>query len=162
MASRTAGEQASMVGAGEGELVWFLGNRTTIKATAQTTGGSYGLVESWIPARFSPPLHVHSREDEAFWVLEGNVTFCCGDRTFGASPGSYILLPRGIPHTFLVGDATAHLLTLVSPGGMERFFVEAGRPTEGDGLPPSGAVDVEMLKRVGARFGLEIVGPPMA
>ena len=64
--------------AGEGETFWFLRNRITIKATAATTGGAYGLIESHVAPGFSPPLHVHHNEDEAFWVLEGNVTIAAG------------------------------------------------------------------------------------
>ena len=56
---------------GEGETTWFQPNRMTVKATAETTGGAFGLVESFIPAGSSPPFHVHHREDESFWVLQG-------------------------------------------------------------------------------------------
>ena len=148
--------------AGEGEETWFQPNRMTIKAGREHTAGAYGLVESWVRAGSSPPLHVHHREDEAFYVLEGRVLFHCDGREVLAGPGSYVFLPRGVPHTFLVeGDEDAHLLTLISPGGGERFFVEAGRPPEGPGLPPPGPPDVERLKQVSAEFGAEIVGPPL-
>lgn len=89
--------------AGEGEATWFLQNRMVLKATAETTGGAYGLVESTIAPGASPPLRIHRREDEAFYVLEG--------------------------------DRPARVLTLMSPGGGERFFVEGGREPETDGLP---------------------------
>lgn len=149
--------------AGEGEDTWFLQNRMTIKASAETTGGLFGLVESWIAAGASPPLHIHRREDEAFWVLEGVVRFQTGDDTIVAGPGSFVFLPRDVPHTFVVeGDETAHMLTLLTPGGSERFFVEGGRTPEGPGLPPPGPPDIEKLQRVAPAFGLEIVGPPLA
>ncbi|HEY7691713.1 MAG TPA: quercetin 2,3-dioxygenase [Gaiellaceae bacterium] len=152
----------TFVPAGEGEAVWFQPNRMTIKATAETTGGAYGLFESLIAPGSSPPLHVHHREDEAFWVLEGELTMVCGDETFSAGPGAYAFLPRGVPHTFVVeGDRPARMLTLLSPGGGERFFAEAGRPPEAEGLPPAGPPDVEKLRRVGAEYGNEIVGPPL-
>src|SRR5262245_59758476 len=85
--------------AGEGEETWFQPNRLTIKASAEVTGGAYGLVESWIRAGSSPPLHVHHREDEAFYVLEGRVRFRCADRDVVGGPGSFVFLPRGVPHT---------------------------------------------------------------
>src|SRR5262252_7995174 len=126
-------QQLVALARGEGESVWFLRNRTTVKIGGEETGGAYGLVESHVPAGWSPPLHVHHHEDEAFYVLEGELTFACGEERFSAGPGSYLFLPRCIPHTFVVeGDAPARLLTLISPGGGERFFVEAGRPAEGD------------------------------
>src|SRR5262249_50831620 len=147
----------------EGRAVWFLSNRMTIKATAASTGGAFGLVESVIAPGFSPPLHVHYREDESFWVLEGELTMRCGDRTLQAAPGSFVFLPRGGPHTFVVDSSTpARMLTLLTPGGGEGVFIEGGRPAEGPGLPPPAAPDIEKLKRVSERFGAEIVGPPMA
>jgi mannose-6-phosphate isomerase-like protein (cupin superfamily) len=156
-------EDAHLVAPGEGPVVWFLANRMTIKATAETTGGRYGLVESLIAPGFSPPLHVHHREDEAFWVLEGDVTMRCGDRTFRAGAGAFAFLPRGVPHTFVVeGDRPARMLTLLSPGGCEAMFVEAGRPAGHDGLPPTAPPDIARLKQVSEKYGSEIIGPPMA
>jgi mannose-6-phosphate isomerase-like protein (cupin superfamily) len=148
---------------GAGEAVWFTHNRMTIKARAERTGGAYGLVEAIGPAGSSPPLHIHHREDEAFWLLEGELTVRCGEQTFTARPGSFTFLPRGVPHSFVVeGDAPARLLSLSSPGGFEGYFAEAGRPAEHDGLPPFEPADVGLLRRVGERYGLEIVGPPLA
>jgi quercetin dioxygenase-like cupin family protein len=148
---------------GDGEATWFLDNRMTVKATAESTGGAFGLVESWIAAGSSPPLHVHRREDESFWVLDGHIRFRCGDDDIPAGPGTFVFLPRDIPHTFIVeGDADAHVLTLLTPGGGERFFLDAGSTPEGPGLPPTGPSDVETLKRVAARYGSEIVGPPLS
>src|SRR4051812_48008328 len=155
--------EGTNIGAGAGQAVWFTQNRMTIKATAAMTGGAFGLVEAVGPAGSSPPLHIHHREDEAFWVLEGSLTVRCGDRTFSAGPGSFTFLPRGVPHTFLVeGDVPARLLSICVPGGFEEYFVAAGRPAEDDGLPPNAPPDVAMLREVGEGFGLEIVGPPLA
>ena len=147
---------------GEGEATWFLNSRMVVRAGADATGGAYGLVESWIPAGFSPPLHLHRREDEAFFVLEGLVRFRCAENELVGGPGTYVFLPRDVPHTFLVeGDETAHVLTLITPGGGEGFFVDAGRTPEGPGLPPPGPPDVERLARVAAQYGAEILGPPL-
>jgi mannose-6-phosphate isomerase-like protein (cupin superfamily) len=148
--------------AGEGEATWFGPNRMTIKATAAQTGGAYGLVESWIPSGSAPPLHVHHREDEAFWIMEGKLRFVCGAQEIHAGPGSFVFLPRGVPHGFVVeGDAPAHILTLMTPGGGEGYFIDAGRPPEGPGLPPAGPLDIEKNKRVAPLYGAEIVGPPL-
>ena len=148
---------------GDGETTWFQPNRMTLKATAETTGGAFGLVESWVRAGSSPPLHVHRREDESFWVLEGQLRFRCGDEEFAAGPGSFVFLPRDVPHTFIVeGDRDARLLTLLTPGGGERFFVDAGRAPEGPGLPPPGPPDIARLKKIAPLYGNEIVGPPLS
>jgi mannose-6-phosphate isomerase-like protein (cupin superfamily) len=160
---KTAADAAIVLGPQEGQALWFLRNRMTVKATAETTGGAYGLLESHVAAGFSPPLHIHHREDEAFWILDGDVTMRCGDRTFRAGPGSFIFLPRDVPHTYVVeGDKPAHFLTLISPGGGEAFFVAAGRPAGHDGFPPVEPIDIARLQRAGEQFGAEIVGAPMA
>ena len=154
---------AVVVPSGEGQALWFTTNRITIKATAEDTGGAFSLWESFVPPGSSPALHVHRREEETFWVLEGRLTIRCGDETFSAGPGSMAVLPRNVPHTFVAeGDAPAHLLTLATPGGVEGYFVAAGRPAENDGLPPAGPPDLELLQRFSSDFGLEIVGPPLA
>jgi mannose-6-phosphate isomerase-like protein (cupin superfamily) len=146
-----------------GAAVWFTSFRMTLKVTASQTGGAYGLVEGVAAPGSGPPLHVHTREDEAFWVLEGHLTVRCGDDTFSAGPGSFTFLPRGIPHTFVVeGDEPARILSICSPGGFEQFFVQAGRPAADDGLPPAGPVDFAALARIGSEYGVQFVGPPLA
>lgn len=153
---------AVVLGPGEGTSVWFLNNRATIKATAASTGGAYGLLESTIPTGFSPPLHVHHLEDEAFWIIEGTLTIRCGTQICRAEAGAFAFLPRGIPHTFVVESHTAaRVLTLISPGGGEGFFVAAGRTPDHDGMPLATPIDRERLARAAALFSMELVGPPM-
>lgn len=159
---KSATARAVVFGAGEGKAIWFLGNLMVLKATAESTNGAYGLLESWVPAGASPPLHIHHREDETFWVMEGSVTVRCGDETFQAGAGSYVFLPRGVPHTFRVSDeGPARMLTLLTPGGGEAFFVEGGRPAERPTLPPPAAPDLVRLEQVAHEFGSEFVGPPL-
>lgn len=146
----------------DGETTWFLQNRMTVKAFAEDTGGAFGLVESRIAAGASPPLHVHRREDESFFVIDGQVRFRCGDEEVLAGPGSFVFLPRDVPHTFVVeGTAEAHVLTLMTPGGGERFFLEGGRAPQGPGLPPAGPPDIPAMQRAADLYGSEIVGPPL-
>lgn len=146
----------------DGERIWFANNLTIIKARAAETDGEFGLIETVAPPGFSPPLHVHSVEDETFWVLEGELTVVCGEDTHSAAPGTMVFLPRGIPHTFRVdGEVPARLTTVITPGGMEDFFAKVGRPAEGPGLPPAGPVDVEAMARWSEEFGMKLVGPPL-
>jgi mannose-6-phosphate isomerase-like protein (cupin superfamily) len=162
MDTANAADRAVFLEPGEGTGVWFLRNRLSVKATASSTGGAFGLFESWMPPGFSPPLHVHRREDEAFYVLEGEVTMRCGERTFLATAGAFVFLPRDVPHTFVVeGDRPARMLTLLTPGGGEGFFVDGGRAPEHDGLPPAAPPDIDALRAVGQRYGAEIIGPPL-
>lgn len=162
MSAHAVTAEAVVVGPGEGPASWFQGNRITIKATAASTGGAFGLIESMVPPGYSPPLHIHDREDETFWVLEGEVTIRCGEATFRATAGAYAFLPRGVPHTFFVeSNRPARMLAILTPGGGEAFFAEAGRPAGGEGFPPPTPPDFEQLRRVALQFGNRIVGPPM-
>ncbi|MDX8461969.1 quercetin 2,3-dioxygenase [Mesorhizobium humile] len=161
--SSNAANAACFLAPGEGEAIWFLRNRMTVKATAETTRGGFALLETLLAPGFSPPLHIHHREDESFYVLDGEMTMKCGDRIFRAGAGSFVFLPRDVPHTFVVeGGKPARMLTLLTPGGGEGFFIDGGRPAEAEGLPPATPPDIEALKRVSALYGAEIVGPPMA
>jgi mannose-6-phosphate isomerase-like protein (cupin superfamily) len=162
MQGSTTVMQGRHVKAQAGERIWFTQNLMTFKATSETTGGAYALMEAVAPAGSGPPLHVHHREDEAFWVLEGTLTIRCGEETFSAGPGSYTFLPRDVPHTFVVeGDTPARLISIATPGGLEGYFAAVGRPAENDGLPPAGPPDVAVLARIGEEYEVEILGPPM-
>jgi mannose-6-phosphate isomerase-like protein (cupin superfamily) len=153
---------ATIRGADDGEVLWFRENRMIIKLTAADTHGAYGLVEAWAPAGSGPPLHVHRREEETFWVLSGRLRIRCGDHEFLARAGETALLPRDLPHAFVVeGDEPAHLLTVFTPGGGEQFFALAGRPAGGPGLPPPSPPDIPALQRAGSGLGVEILGPPI-
>jgi mannose-6-phosphate isomerase-like protein (cupin superfamily) len=163
MTTTHTADDAHFVGPDEGPAHWFLRNRMTVKATAANTGGAFGLLDTQLAPGFSPPLHVHHREDESFYILEGEVTMRCGDRIFRATAGAFVFLPRNVPHSFVVeGDRPARMLTLLSPGGGEGFFIDGGRPAEADGLPPAAPPDIEALKRVSRLYDSEIIGPPMA
>ncbi len=148
--------------ADEGEAIWYVNNRATILATAAQTGGAFGLVHMEVAIGHGPPLHIHRAEDEAFWILEGQLTVRCDDEEFAAGPGTFVYTPRGFPHTFrLEGDAPAKLLMLLTPGGGEGFFRDAGRPATGPGLPPPAPPDVAALAAIAARYRQEFIGPPL-
>ena len=149
------------LGKGEGDGVWFLGTLMTIKATHADTAGAYTLLEQTTPPLFGPPLHVHHAEDEAFYVLGGALHVVCGDQSFDAVPGSFVLLPRGIPHTFQAGEEGARLLQITSPAGFENFAHEVGEPAARAELPPPAAPDIPSLVAAAERHGSSIVGPPL-
>ena len=93
-----------MVRKGEGEARWWFGALAEIKAGAADTGGQMTITEVTEHPGAEAPLHVHHRDDEGFWILEGDVTFEVGDTTIEASAGDYVFGPRDIPHRFTVGD----------------------------------------------------------
>ncbi|MFD7444869.1 cupin domain-containing protein [Streptomyces sp. NPDC059909] len=106
---------------------------------------------------YAAPRRIHDREDETFFVLDGTVRFVAGDEEHSAGPGVLALLPRRMPHAFVVTSPNARLLTLITPAGFEGFVVEAGTPPD---APVEGPPDVEALKAMGTRYGVEIIGPP--
>jgi uncharacterized cupin superfamily protein len=145
----------------EGERVWFLGTLMTVKATGATTRGAFGLIEQELPPGFATPRHIHHREDEPFYILRGELTFQCGDRTLVAGPGAFVFLPRGIAHGFQVtSDTPARILQFNFPAGVERFFVEAGESASADAQPPAGPPNVARMMSLAGKYGLDIMGPP--
>jgi quercetin dioxygenase-like cupin family protein len=134
----------------------------TVKASGAESGGAFSLIEVQYPPDFSPPLHLHHHEDESFYVLEGEVTFTCGDHTWTAGPGAFAVLPRGIEHGFTTGPASpAKMLQMSSAPGLERFFRDAGAPAKDRTLPPdSGQPDLGRLKAAAERYGIELRNPP--
>ena len=148
---------------GQGEHIWFTNTVMEIKASAATTDGHLSLIEARAPVGFGPALHVHHDEHEAFYVLEGELELICGGERTTAGPGAFAFLPRGIAHTFrVIGDRPVRMLSIGIPGGLERFFREAGRPAETTDLPPELPVDVAALGPIATRHNLEFVGPPLA
>jgi mannose-6-phosphate isomerase-like protein (cupin superfamily) len=121
---------------GEGEARWWLGRLAEIKVTAEQTGGLLSIVEISEPPNSAAPLHVHHREDEGFWILEGDVTLEVGDATIEAHAGDFALGPRGIPHRYTVGDAGCRMLFIMTPGGIEEFIIETSEPATSRTLPP--------------------------
>ena len=143
------------------DTFWWQGGRMTIKARAEDTGGALGLVEATFPEGFGPPLHVHSREDEAFYVLEGEIRFRQGEDEFVAGAGAWVWGPRGVAHAFKVESPSARALVLVTPGGFERMFEEAGVPVGESAEAPEQGYDPEAAAAVSRRFGFEVVGPQL-
>lgn len=143
---------------GQGTRVWVIDEHITFVATGDDTGGAYALTESEIAPGGGPPPHVHHREDEGFWILEGELEVQVGEERHRAAAGSYVHLPRGVLHSFrCVGDRSARFLTLLVPAGLERFFEEVGIPTTDANAPPEPTDDeIQRLITTAARYGVEI------
>lgn len=140
---------------------WFLGTLMRLKASGEDTAGAFGLIEQTLPPGFAPPPHVHHAEDEAFYLLEGQVTFFRGDEAIPAEPGSFVWLPRDVPHGFRVAeDAPARLLQWNVPAGLEWFFVEMGEVATDPATPPDAPPDIDKLLSLAARYWVEIGSAP--
>jgi quercetin dioxygenase-like cupin family protein len=138
---------------------WSLGTLMAMRATAEQTGGAFSLMEEVMPKGAEPPPHVHHAEDEAFYLLEGALTVRVGDEKFTAEPGAFVFCPREIPHLLTVETDVVRILTLCTPGGLDRMFVELGEPapTRTPPPPPSGPPDIERVVRVAGSYGAEIL-----
>jgi mannose-6-phosphate isomerase-like protein (cupin superfamily) len=149
------------LGPGGGADLWFLDTRMTVKAGGAQTGGAFTLLEWSAPRGFGPPRHVHHAEDEGFYVIEGEMAVECGERRWTAGPGSFVFLPHGIPHVFVVTAGPVRGLQITSPAGFEDFIAELGRPATSPGLPEPSPPDVPRLVEAGSRYGNDVVGPPL-
>lgn len=148
---------------GQGEARWWFGALTEIKATAADTGGQMTIVEVTEHPGTEAPLHVHHRDDEGFWILEGDVTFEVGEKTIEASPGDYVFAPRDIPHRFTVGDQGCRMLFILVPGGIEDVIRATSEPAPSRTLPPPPEheptpEEMERLKAVIKDHGYELLG----
>jgi len=143
--------------------IWWLGGLLQLRATGQDTGGAYALVEERLRGGFAAPWHVHTREEEAFFVLEGRMTIWVGDERHTLDPGGFLNLPRDVPHAFRIDSPDgAHVIMVASPAGLEDFFRAAGDPAPAAELPPApeGPPDLARVLEASPRFGLEVLGPP--
>jgi quercetin dioxygenase-like cupin family protein len=150
------------LGAGSGVAdVWWKSGRISVKASGAETGGAFAQVESNDPHGTGTPLHVHHNEEETFYVVDGELSFVVDGDELRLSAGDYAIVPRGVPHAYVVRSERARMLVSFSPAGFEQAFVELGvRMT--DVQQPSDAVfpGPEEAARVFAAYGCDIVGPP--
>ena len=115
-----------------------------LKASQLSTGGALSVFETSIDA--GPPLHVHDREDECFYVLDGDLSVRCGSEVFNAAQGSFVFLPRGRPHRFWAAGQPATLLMIAVPGGIEDYFRQINN-----------APDDQERHRIGELHGIRVV-----
>ena len=146
--------------------VCYLGGLFSVLAGAEDTNGRFCLMEIVGRKGMEPPRHVHHRDDEGFYVLEGEITFYVGDEIYEATPGTFIFAPRGVPHSFTFETETIRKLAIVTPGGLEEHFRDRrfGEPAQALTLPPppAGPPDMTAFVEDLASRGVEIVGPPGA
>jgi quercetin dioxygenase-like cupin family protein len=152
------------VAAGKGSRsLRVFGELVMCKITSYQTGGAYSLFEVVTQSGSGPTAHVHHREDEAFYVLEGEYEFLAEGRTIQAGAGSVIYVPKGNLHAHnTVGEGIGRMLVSQTPGGLyERFFEEIGEETKDRATVPvsENPPDMERIARVAAEYGIEIPPP---
>jgi quercetin dioxygenase-like cupin family protein len=143
-------------------VYWVVGNTIRFVGTRETTGGAYALFDVTTAPGLGAPPHVHGREDEAFWVLEGEIALQVGETTVRLGPGQFAHAPRGVKHGYSVTSAKpARYLVMSVPGGLEDFFAEAGRPVTPDSPPPEVPTeeDIRRIVEVAPKYGLQMLAP---
>ena len=146
--------------ADEGEATYFFNALMTTKASMAETGGAYCLTEHLVTAASNPPMHVQVDEDEAFYVLDGEVEFEVDGQIVRATPGTFAFVARGSAHAFRVLTETARFLVICSgkpTDNLEEFFVAMGEPATARALPEPKAPDMDKLVALTSRMGIEFV-----
>lgn len=147
-----------VVADGEGEKVWAMGVKVTVKVKAEDTGGAYSVFEDVIPPGGGPPPHTHSKEDETIYVVEGELAAFLDGKRYDVKAGAWVHMPRGVEHCFKnVSDKPTRMILTYTPGGFEKWFLEVGTPVqEGDsGPPPATAEDLKKAVTAAAKYGVE-------
>lgn len=142
--------------AGAGVRYSFLGTVATVKAGPKETGGTLSVIECECPPGWATPMHIHERDDEAFYVVSGLMRLYDGDQVSETGAGSFVLGEKNRPHAFMAaGDEPLRVLQLHWPSGFEQFVADTAA------MPP-GPPDPELLTELAARQGIKVVGPPPA
>jgi quercetin dioxygenase-like cupin family protein len=143
----------------QGRTIAVVGDVYRFLATGEDTNGRYTLLEALVPPGGGPPPHVHSREEEGFYILEGEITFTVSGEKIVAKAGTFANMPVGTPHSFRnESDQPARMLISVAPAGLEQMFFEVGVPlAEGSttALPPT-RDEIEKLLAVAPKYGIEM------
>ena len=151
--------KTGMMAAGEGRSIWVVGDQYRIKCSGSDTNGAFAMMEAIVPVGNGPPPHIHSREDEAFFVLDGELQFHVDGSSFTATSGAWVTLAKGSLHYFKnTGTKPARMLIVVTPSGLEEFFLEVGREIidgESEVAAPT-PEEIQKLVATAPKYGLEI------
>jgi mannose-6-phosphate isomerase-like protein (cupin superfamily) len=151
----------------EGRAIWAMGSLMEVKLGPDDADTGFGVMEVTQPPGIATPLHVHHKEAEAFYVLEGSMAYEGGGELFHLEQGDFLYLPMNVPHRFrITGDIPARLLALMSPAGLSNLYAEVGTPALERRLPDPPqdadvAAEIAHWNEAGPRYGLEVQGPPL-
>jgi quercetin dioxygenase-like cupin family protein len=146
----------------EGRTVAAAGDVYRFLAVGEETNGKYAMWEAIVPPGGGPPLHVHSREEEGFYILEGEITYQIGDKRLVATAGMFANMPVGTPHSFKnETNRTAKMLISVAPAGFENMLFEVGQPVPAGSttVPPPTKEEIDKLLAIAPKYGIEFKLP---
>lgn len=147
---------------GSGSTVAVVGDVYRFLATGEETAGRYATWEAIVPPGSGPPPHVHSREEESFYVLEGTITIRVDGKTIVAAAGTFANMPVGSEHSFRnEGKAGARMIISIAPAGLEKMFFEVGQPLPEGTItaPPPAPDEIARLLAIAPKYGVEIRVP---
>lgn len=150
----THGSRPFVVPPGEGRVIDLQEFEMTVKASGDETAGLLSVLEAEEPPGFGPPIHVHHNAAEAFYVLQGEYIMYLGDAEYVCPAGSFIFVPRGVPHGFKVGDAESRKLNFYIPAAMIGYFDDLAEAVQNEDA------DDDALAEIARSYAMEIVGPP--
>ncbi|MBX3064597.1 MAG: quercetin 2,3-dioxygenase [Anaerolineae bacterium] len=155
---------AITLAANEGRALWHLGALLVFKALGSETNGQFWAFEGLADHNMAVPLHVHDRDDEFWYVLEGEIAFYIGDEVRTLTAGSFAYVPRKVPHTFQIRSETARWFGVGTPAGFDQWFFETGEQAKSLTLPPPPPPpDADALNTLVASlkaYGTDTLGPP--
>jgi quercetin dioxygenase-like cupin family protein len=141
--------------------LWFIDHLVHIRVDGDSSGGALALIDERGRRGDMPPLHVHRRDDETFYVLDGELRLFVADEQTVVGPGQAAFAPRDVPHTYRVESDEARWLVITAPAGFDDFVREVAAPAPAEELPPHGrTTDPAVLGQAAAKVGIEILGPP--
>jgi len=148
-----------------GRSVWLMGMLCTFKAISAETGGAYSVYVAMIPPGAGAPPHIHHRETEAFYMLEGKLDFIAGERAVRATSGDFLHVDKGVLHGYTnPGPEIARYVGIVTPGGLhEQLFAALGEEATSETLPPppAGPPDMAKVIKLASRYDTEVLPPPV-
>ena len=144
--------------ADEGPTIGVVGDIYRFLVTGEETGGRYATFEAVVLPGGGPPPHLHRKEDETFFVVEGEITFRVGDEKLVAGPGTFVNMPIGNPHAFRnETDRPAKMLISFAPAGLEEYFFEVGQTFDGELPPKPSKEEIERLLEAAPKYGIEFI-----
>ena len=143
----------------EGGTIAVVGDVYRFLATGEDTNGRYAMWEAIVPPGGGPPPHVHSREEEGFYILEGEITLHIGDERVAATAGMFANMPVGTPHSFKnESGKPAKMLISIAPAGLEQMLFEIGVPLAHGTTtaPPLTNEEIAKLLAIAPKYGIEV------
>jgi quercetin dioxygenase-like cupin family protein len=141
---------------------WYLGHLLSVLLSAEKTGGLLALLKVTEIKGLEPPPHTHIREDEIFYLLNGEIEFRVGGKTYKAASGDCMFLPRNMEHSFSVLTEQSDVMMLLTPGGFEKYFIEMSEKAPELKQPPrpSGPPDIPRLIATAKKYGIQFPANP--